>query len=151
MAASSELRFPASITDDRRRRALTVGAVVLLTVGLTVALVRTAAGPDADHDGLARADALVRDDDNFATATESGVTFTKVSTTLEQEADDCRPATAPRCETLFAAAGYARVSAVAVLRCTRPGVFDARTSLRTLLHDLEREPAPDIPVVVTCR
>ena len=39
-----------------------------------------------------------------------------------------------------------------VLRCTRPGVYDARTAMNTLLADLEDDAASaSIPAVVSCR
>ena len=158
MAASSEPRSPARA--ERRggignaRRLVTVAAVALLAGAVGFALLRSTEDP-GDR-ALRHAHALVADDDNFVTAIETGVTFTKVSTDLERAADDCKPERAPRCENLDAAAGYARVSAVGVLRCTRPGVFDARRAMRGLLVELQhggeddtRE--ADIPSVVSCR
>jgi hypothetical protein len=128
-------------------------AAVALLAGLgAVAMTALRGGRDPGARALGHARDLVADDANFATAIESGVTFTKVSTDLEQAADDCKPSNGPRCENLYAAAGYARVSAVGILRCTRPGVFDARQSMRGLLRDLDDDAGEaTIPAVVNCR
>ena len=154
MADSSEL--PSLARADVRaptvnaRRVVTAAAVALLAVAVAVAVLR--AGQDPGGRALGHARDLVADDANFATAIESGVTFTKVSTELEHAADDCEPSSALRCENLYAAAGYARVSAVGVLRCTRPGVFDARQAMGALLRDLDDDArATTIPAVVSCR
>jgi hypothetical protein len=141
MAASSAPR-----SRGRAERAAGAIAIGLIALGLVVTVARL-----RDGDPLDRARDLVADDGNFATAIESGVTFTKVSTALEDAADDCEPATEARCENLYAAAGFARVSAVGVLRCTRPGVFDARQAMRTLLDDLDDAATARIPAVVSCR
>jgi hypothetical protein len=118
-------------------------------VGSLAAVV--ASRPDASSP-IDRAQALVAADDNFATATESGVTFTKVSRALEDAGDDCREDRDghAECDSFYAASGYARVSAVAVLRCTRPGVFDARASMRQLLDQLDAGGTVRIPAVTTC-
>ena len=125
--------------------------VLLLVVAVVVVVLRARQDPGAR--ALHHAQQLVADDDNFVTATESGVTFTKVSSALEDAADDCHPANTARCANLYASAGYARVSAVGVLRCTRPGVFDARHAMRTLLDrlDADRTGKVAIPAVVSCR
>ena len=161
MAASSAPRSPGAIAlaDDggeRRRphqRLVGGAAVVLLIVAVAVAVVLRDGSSNGDrrlHDAIR----LMDDDDNFATATESGVTFTKVSTDLEAEGDRCKPRTdgTARCDALYAAAGFARVSAVAVLRCTRPGVYDARRAMRTYLEALAKDDraSPAVPSVTTC-
>jgi hypothetical protein len=129
-------------------------AVALLLVSVLAVAVLQRRGPGDASDRLRDAIGLVADDDNFATATESGVTFTKVSTALEGAADRCRPADdgTARCDALYASAGFARVSAVAILRCTRPGVYDAREQMRTYLEALAKDDraAPAVPPVITC-
>ncbi|HUP85460.1 MAG TPA: hypothetical protein VM143_07315 [Acidimicrobiales bacterium] len=101
---------------------------------------------------------MARDDANFATATDAGVTFTRISRRLQHEAEACRADASDdrqrgHCDALFSASAYARVSAVAVLRCTRPGVFDARTSLRGYLEGLAASDGADpaLPPTVRCR
>jgi hypothetical protein len=103
-----------------------------------------------DGDPLAHARQLAADEGGFDTATSAGVTLTRISRDLEAAADDCASsdgARAARCSSLYAGAGYARVSAAGVLRCTRPGVFDARAELRRYLDALVagRDPQPPAP------
>lgn len=142
-------------TPDRRRRAVVASAAIVLVAVVTLAAVRSSAPTP-----LEEARRLVRSDANFATATETGVTFTKVSRRLEAAAESCRSgATASdvtrrtRCDALFSGAAYARVSAVAVLRCTRPGVFEARASMATYLDEVAAsdDAAPALPPIVRCR
>ena len=153
MAGSFEQ--PSRATPDRRRRAVIASAVVVTLVLLGFAAARSSESSPVDD-----ARHLVRSDRNFATATETGVTFTKVSRHLESAAETCRSATRStdlerqaRCDGLFSGAAYARVSAVAVLRCTRPGVFEARASMRAYLDELaaSEEAAPALPPIVRCR
>jgi hypothetical protein len=101
---------------------------------------------------------LAGEDANFATATEAGVTFTRISRRLQEGAESCREDASDdrereRCDVLFTASAYARVSAVAVLRCTRPGVFDARASMRGYLDALAAsdDADPALPATIRCR
>ena len=139
---------------DRRRLVLVAMAVAVL--GVVVLVATRSSGPSA----LDEARRLVRSDANFATATETGVTFTRVSRHLQSAAESCRSSSSStdlagraRCDGLFSGAGYARVSAVAVLRCTRPGVFEARASMRSYLDALAAsdDAMPDLPPVIRCR
>ena len=156
MDVSSERRSPAA--PDRRgirRRGVAVAAVLLVVAAVVLVRARPSPSP------VDEARRLVRADDNFATATEAGVTFTRVSSRLQSAAEDCRRSVSStddttreeRCDGLFSGAAYARVSAVAILRCTRPGVFEARTSMRTYLDALAaaEDAVPPLPPVVRCR
>lgn len=128
---------------------LVAGAVVVVAV-VAAAVVVARPAPD----GLAKSKALVADDARFVTAQGSGLTFVKVATLLRAEAESCakrRAQGSPRCAALFSASAYAQVSAVLVLDCTRPGVFDARQSMRRYLDALSRDPPPpDVPTPVKC-
>lgn len=153
MDASSER--PSRATADRRGVAV-AAAVLVVVVAVVVVVARSSSSTPVDD-----ARELVRADDNFATATEAGVTFTRVSSRLQSAAEQCRRSSPPpdeatrqaRCDGLFSGAAYARVSAVAILRCTRPGVFEARASMRTYLDALaaSEAAAPALPPVVRCR
>ena len=148
--ATAERRRP-----RRRRIAFAAVAAALVVVAGVVAAETASPSP------VEEARRLVRADENFATATEAGVTFTRVSSRLQSAAEACRRSPSSpgdavrqaRCDGLFSGAAYARVSAVAVLRCTRPGVFDARASMRTYLDALAStdDASPPLPPVVRCR
>lgn len=128
---------------------LAVAVAVLLAVAVIAAIPRMRGG-----DPIAQARTLANDDDAFATATSAGVTFAKVSRMLERAGDSCSDedsAQASRCAALFAGAGYARVSAVGVLRCTLPARYDARRGLVAYLDAVAGdEAAHEPPPVVSC-
>lgn len=151
MADSSEHRSLAAADRRATRTRVVLALVVLVTAAVVVVLVQR--GDDASA-SLDHARRLVADDANFATATDAGVTFTRISRHLQNEAEACRSSNAGgvRCDALFSGSAYARVSAVAVLRCTRPGVFDARTSMRSYLDALSAsdDADPALPAIVRC-
>ena len=99
-----------------------------------------------------RAQKVVASDARFATAHESGFALLKVAQLLRQQAESCRghDPTSQDCADLFAGTAYAQVSAVSVLQCTRPDVFDTRERMRTYLAQLRKGAHPQVPQVVTC-
>lgn len=126
-------------------RIAALAVVTLLVLGVV-----TATRARQADDPLTTARRLAGDDRQFETATATGVAFTRISSALEAAAESC--GTGARCDALYAGAGWARVSAVGVLRCTRPGIFDARARLRRYVARLESDaPPPTPPPPVTCR
>ncbi len=126
-------------------RALLLIAVALLAAGI---LVSRTVGRD---DPLQDARALVADDEGFGSATRSGVTLTRISERLEAAGERCLAEDGGNCDALFAGAGYSRVSAVGILRCTAPAIFEARAALRNYLERLsDGDPALNTPDAVRC-
>lgn len=123
-----------------------MAALAVMVIGVLAA--RTV----GDNDPLRVAQALAADDDGFGSATQSGVTLTKVSERLESAGERCLASAKPgNCDALFAGAGYSRVSAVGILTCTAPGIYDARVALRAYLERLaDGDTAVDTPDVVRC-
>lgn len=102
---------------------------------------------------LDEAKALVEDDVNFETAFSTGQTFLDIGKVLKRAGEACEDDKGPNhpdCDVMFTANAYATISAVDVLRCTRPGVFDARETMRTYLAELAANKHPDPPRGVTC-
>lgn len=128
-------------------------------VGLVVAGFAAAAMTRSEPDGLARARSLLEEDRSFATATDAGVAFTRISIALQDAGESCgerdgrggNAATSPpRCPHLFAAAAYSRVAAVQVLPCTRRGVAEARSALRSYLRRLQADVGTVAPPLPEC-
>ena len=134
-----------------RAAAAVVGA--LLVLGLVAVAVHVARAGGSSP--LAHARRLAADEGRFSTALDAGRTFALVSQDLQRAGDECtgHPSSpAARCAALYAGAGYARVSAAGILRCTRPDVFTARATLRRELDVLagSATAAPSPPPVVSC-
>ena len=112
-------------------------AFALLGVAIAgVFLVVTGRGPLS---GVDRALAVVGEDAAFDTAEAAGNAFVRVGVALREQAEDCARDGGPaprKCDPYFAGSAQAQVMAVQVLRCTRPGVFEARSSMRTYLEAL---------------
>lgn len=72
------------------------------------------------------------------TALRAGETTAEVSDVLLAVADveGCGRTGSRRCRSLLETAAWTRVSAVRVLRCTRPGVFALRNDLRLAIDAL---------------
>jgi hypothetical protein len=156
MADSSEPHSPAPPDPPAgRRKGIAVLVAVLVVVGVAAVIIH--APDDAAKGPLDEARHLVADDGNFATATDTGLTFTRISTVLQSAGEQCRKDGGPgaTCDARFAGAAYARVSAASVLTCTRPGVFEARAAMRTFLDELATTKAadtpPDPPAITRCR
>ena len=121
-----------------------IAAVVALAVALGLGW-----GREESH--LTRAQHILSDDDEFATATNAGVAFTRVSTILQEGGEACsRSAGETTCDHYFVTSAYARVSAVSLLSCTRRGVIQARAVLRSYLAALAEDPRAPLPAVPTC-
>jgi hypothetical protein len=125
---------------------LTLATATLIVGGGVAALARRPPPP------IERARKLVADDRGFVTARESGLTLIAVARLLRDSAESCRrrTPTSSTCADLFAGTAYAQVSAVRVLRCTRPGVFDTRKRMREYLDGLHAGTQPRVPDVVVC-
>ena len=134
-------------TSTGRTARMVIAAVLLVVVAVAV----FASGLFRHEDHLAEARAVVRDDARFATATDAGAAFTRVSSLLQSAGEECldegRP---PSCDHLFVAAGYSRVSAVSLLTCTRRGIAQARAALLEHLEAIERRPAAPLPATPRC-
>jgi hypothetical protein len=131
----------------RGARLVLVVAIGLLALGVIAS--RTL-GRD---DPLGEARSMAADDGGFESATRAGVTLTKISERLESAGDRCLTSRTRKqsCDAFFAAAGYSRVSAVGILSCTAPGIFDARATLRDYLERLAGGfRGLDTPPVVRC-
>lgn len=125
--------------------------VATIAIAVIAAVVLTVGGrPDG---AIERAAELLESDSDFATSEDAGATFTRVSIVLQEGGEACldRGARAQGCDHLFAAAAYARVSAVSLLGCTRRGVAAGRTTLRTFLDALARDPEAPLPDTPACR
>jgi len=90
--------------------------------------------------------AVISDDARFETATDAGVAFARVASLLQEAGEDCG-GDADECGRFFTAAAFAQVTAVHVLDCTRPGIFEARRAMRTYVSaiDDDAEPVPPPP------
>lgn len=126
-----------------------MGALAVLVVAVVLALVVAllVRGGD-DGDGLARARAMVDDDDRFGTAYEAGDAFAVIGQLLQEDGEACRRddgGTSERCARLLAASAAAQVMAYRVLDCTAPGRFDARTDLAEHLDALASGDDPGDP------
>lgn len=131
----------------RGRRAL------LAVAALTTAAVTGVAGLDrfGREDHLTKARAVMRDDAEFATATDAGAAFIQVSSLLQAAGEQClREGRGPSCDHLFVTAAYSRVSAVSVLSCTRRGIAEARRALREHLEAIAERPAESLPPTPRC-
>jgi hypothetical protein len=126
------------------RRAWVLVPVLLLLVGVVV--VATARPDDPIQEALD----VLADDSAFASATEAGAAFTRVSVVLQEAAEDACPAPDDGCDHLFSASAHSRVSGVAVLTCTRRGVLEARAALRAYLTELADDPAATMPRLPAC-
>jgi hypothetical protein len=105
-----------------------------LTVVLAVALAACGGGGD-------RLTALVDSDGGWDTATHASETLASIGEILLSgcEGDRCQ------------ASAWAQAAAVRVLRCTRPGLFEARGSARTLVAAVQRGARPlELPQIPRC-
>lgn len=97
--------------------------------------------PDPASTDLGEARAWADDDDAWVTALQAGQTSAEVSDLIlsESESEGCGKgggASGLRCERMLETAAWTRVSSIALLRCTRPGVFAFRAELRRALDAL---------------
>ena len=139
-------------------------AAVLLLAGAAVAW-QTVRRPTS---GLGAARRLVRSDGQFSSSSRGATTFARVGDLLLADAKRCQrrhpgparpgqPAGDVRCVARFQAAAGANVSAVALLDCTQPGVFEARRRMLAELdaiNAVDRAPSrsrlPQVPAVPKC-
>ena len=115
----------------RRGRCAAVLALVLLA-GIS------GCGGDGGIEDLEDAQAVLGEDDAFASGKEAGVTFAKVADGLLPLGRRCvetRGREDERCQRLLAAAAFAEVFAVEALDCTQPGIEEARAGLARYLRD----------------
>lgn len=128
-------------------RTLLAAAVAVTLVAAIGALAARALRSDGPLD---RAIAALAPGDAFSRASSAGVALTRVSAHLEDAADDCGDAGTPRCADLFTAAAFARVGAVAVLRCGRPEIFAFRAGLRDYLLSVDSGRGATPPAAPAC-
>lgn len=129
------------------RRALTAAAIVLVVVGIVAAVVVSR------EDAVDRALSIVNDDASFVRGDDAGAAFARISTALRNGGEGCedrRGEGDERCEALFAGSAYAQVAAVTVLECKRPGVFEARQTMRSYLESLRKNPTTQVPNLQRC-
>lgn len=110
--------------------------------------------------GLAAARHDLASDSRFYNGPAAGAVFASASASLLRDGKACERhwgAADGRCRSRLAGAAWAQVSAVALLRCTQPGVFQARHDLQvylgavTALDDMRgRGPVPPLSPVVAC-
>src|SRR5439155_6600678 len=112
---------------------LTGVAVAALVVGIAAAAAQVGIRLHAGSgDGVARARSLVRQDSRFDNGPKSGKSFAEASRMRMADADRCRRRyhdADSRCAGRSAAAAYTSVTAFVLVRCTQPGIFDARHAL----------------------
>lgn len=108
---------------------------------------------------LDKAISRLGDQKRFATSAQGGQTVADISTELRAEGSECRDKkdTPARCAALLSAAGFTAVTAVQMLDCTAPDVYDARIALRAYLRkvrdfidDGATGAPPALPKVITC-
>lgn len=123
--------------------------MIVVAVIAVVGLVGAVAVLRDEPEPVTRARALVAGGD-WDTAEGAGQTLAEVAERLITAARRCRSDHGDRgdCRALAAAAGYAEVLAVAVLRCTAPGRFEARQAIGAVLDSLE-DLRPDAPPLTT--
>ena len=103
-----------------------------------------------DDDPVADALAVVREDASFATATEAGAAYTRISVVLQKGAESCAESDGRHCDHLFSASAHARVSAVSLLSCTRRDVLEARAAMTGFLERLQDDAGAALPPVPRC-
>jgi len=142
-----------------------VTAAMLLVVGAAVAwqALRRPVG------GLGAVRRLVTSNGRFDTGSSGAATFARIGNELLADAKRCQGRHAGpsrpdrradgdvRCIARFQAAAAANVTAVALLQCTQPGVFEARRRLLAELDAIaavDRDPThsalPPVPAVPHC-
>src|SRR5579885_1485808 len=144
-------------TSERRRVATPLIVLAAVAVAGGVLLWGRERGAGA----IASSQALIVRDSRFVNGPTSGATFARISQRLLSDAKHCAAAhgsTDPRCVARFQAAAYSSVTAVALLGCTQPGVYQARQALYTDLRSIQAldhdrpfsAPVPTVPQVPTC-
>lgn len=130
-----------------RRRVLAIVAGVLLVAGIVAVVVVSR------QDAIDRAIEIVEDDTAFERGDDAGAAFARISTALRRGGEDCERDSGPSdvtCDALFAGAAYAQVAAVTVLECKRPGIFEARATMRSYLEELREAPSAKVPNLTRC-
>lgn len=131
------------------RRLLVLALVAVVTAGVAAWMIGGSA------EGIDRARSWVDDDAAWATATQSGETLAEIATVLrdEAEASGCDvDGGRARCSSLYRVVAWAETSAVAILGCTRPGVFETRAAARIVLDELaDGRTVSEPPPLPTCR
>jgi hypothetical protein len=122
---------------------MTVAAAVAVVAAIGVAVVvgRRDRGPLAGPRGLITRDA------GWDSAGHAAETLASVGEDLLQEGKAC--GRGPHCDDILAASGWAQVSAVLILRCTRPAIAQTRADARTLVTALARAPGGRTPLPLT--
>jgi hypothetical protein len=135
------------------QRGLVAGAIAVLVIG-AVAFVLL---PRPSH--LDEAVQRLDDAHRFTTSAKAGQTVADISTTLRQDGTSCRTKEqrGAKCGALLSAAAFTAVTAVSLLDCTAPDVYDTRIALgkymRALREFIDRGAkgtAPALPKVITC-
>ena len=138
-----------------RARFLAAGAVVALAV---VGAFLVVGGHGTN--GLASAQRVLRRESRFVNGPSAGAAFADVSNLLLTDAKSCArrySAKDQRCAARYSAAAYASVTAFALVGCTQPGVYEARTGALAQLDGIVavdrakgRLRAPRLPDVPRC-
>ena len=142
-------------TSERRRIAAPLVVVVAVAAGIGVWIHHRSGS------AIATSQALIAKDSAFVNGPAAGAAFARISQRMFGDAKHCASAhgdTDPRCVARFQAAAYANVTAVALLSCTAPGVYEARhllydelSGIASLDHRrLYSVPPPTVPKVPAC-
>ena len=131
-----------------------VAVVVVVAVSAVLVLYR----PTPSR--LAQAQHLVRRDNRFGNGPKAGATFADLSHLLLADARSCahhHSQSDNRCRARYSAAASTSVAAFALLRCTQPGVYQARRDLMVELSGIavvDRQkgavPPPPVPAYPSC-
>jgi hypothetical protein len=111
------------------RRATTV-VVAVVAVALAVTAAAIALRPERSP--VESALAVIDDDGRFSTALEASDAFAEVSSDLQRV--DCDARREESCARAHRAAAWAQVTAVLIVGCRPPGVFEARAGLGRYLR-----------------
>lgn len=152
---------PAEVSSARRRevRRVVLGAVAIVAVVVALVAGYLVFGRRSPS-GLTATRTWLTQDSRFTSGPTAGQTFAKISATLLTDGKACEhdhPGRDPRCVARLSGAAWANVTAVNLLNCTAPGVFQARTRLSRYLaavDALDQSPrhgrVPPVPTVPEC-
>lgn len=124
----------------------------MVLVAITLASITWLAWDRLNPSRVEQAVEVLTDLERFRTATSSGVAFARVASLMKTAGEECvaDQGAPPRCDGFFTASATAQVTAATVLRCTRPGVFDARRNMIAYLQALEEGGDPQPPALPKC-
>jgi len=154
--ALADPQVPAPRQSASRRRSAAVAIVVaVVAVAATAMAVQRHDTPRT----LAGAISTASSDRRFASTPRAANSLVEISQILTLEARQCvahHGASYPPCSARASGAAVAQNEAVAVLRCTQPGVYEARQGIRRYLEGIRRldidsrAPTPPFPTFPHC-